>query len=863
MLLCCTSRLKHSNLFRSLCWSIPLVLLPAVGVRGQETSDSSVWHVPQADLRIHIEKDNTQSMVPSLSLLDVMPDKSSESVAKWVKKNRWIKKYRVNGKLCLNVLPVLNAKPITYNLHRDVGTFVVRGIVIDDADPNTSVRFQVLTDKRSLYMSDPVTVLNPVAEIYVTIPPQSKQLKLVIKSRKNQHLSAVKWVDPGVILKRQYPVASSVSLCAPGYDLEALVPHIVLPSDGSKVMSKVLHVGPGDPMEVIFDSSKRNPSYWVYLVPKDRQTAPRDTWQAQAGLILETKWTKNRLRSSDRLPEFMDTFDSRAERVGQSLVDDIQQTFPIHWHAHGTDTPLARGGYGLYHFQGHFFVNKGGTYRFATVSNWDSYVTIDDTEVVAWPGRHDMRGGTRGQKQGAVTLTPGLHKLAYFNYSPWGSMYSLVAWQKPKESLRPMTRTDFISVGQYTPAAITLRESEQPYTAFAWSIVDDFRIEQTGPCLVTMQFKVLTPPSMQERYRWTFDDGTVATGRTVNHVFLRPALRPVKLEVLSEKKTVSRVVQNVHVHSQWDKMLRGLDNSDAYDQVIEQRNLDTVPINDTINVYRLADQARQHDWKNRATETLKRNLTTLVRDADDTRFLLDFGHTLTTARHKDYQKAVALYGLLAQKTGASNQVRRQAAICQAETLITYQGKAREALELIKQWQGAASRDAWRRREVSARAEALLAMDKTHEANELIGGLSASDSASAKNRIKQAGLLRHARALVAGPSDPNQLEHARSMIQTILTDDPALVFGPHLNLVKIDLYLAGQEYQAAYFLTARLRHLQLDDYHRAELLLRQIKACCGLRDLVNAREGYTDLKRDYPLHAALDQAKQAIIETFGK
>jgi len=852
-----------ARLWLSWLWIAPLLFWGTV-VQAQETQEPPVWHVPQADLRFRIEKDDAQSMVPSISLLDVMPDKASEAVANWVEKNRWTKPYRVNGKLCLNVLPVLDAKSITYNLHPNVGSFVARGVVMDGADPNTSVRFQVLTDKRAIYLSRRVTPQNPVVEIFVIIPQKSRQLKLQIKSSKNRHLSSVKWVDPGVILKRQYPVASSVRLFAPGYDLETFVPQMVLPSDGSKVPCQVLSAAQGDPMEVFFDSSKRNPSYLVYLVPKSKHQDLDEPWQAQTGLILETRWTTHRLRSSDRLPEFRDTFQNRAEPVGKSLVDDIQQTFPIHWPPHGTLAPAARGGYGLYHYRGFFLASQEGKYHFATVSNWDSYLTIDDTLVVAWPGRHDMRGGTRAQKKGTVTLTSGVHKLEYFNYSPWGKMYALAAWKKPNESFRPMTRTDFTSVGRYAPTAVQVRNEKGSYTPFAWSIVDDFRVEQTGRCFVTMRFRPLAPENTEETYRWTFDDGTVTTGHTVDHVFLGPGLRRAQLEVLADKAVISCVKQDVHVHSLWDRMLTNLNNADAYDQTLQQQPLERVPVNDTINVYRLAEKANKPEWKDRAIKTFKQNLSKLVQDADDTDFLFHFGHVLHTVPHKDYQRAVLLFEMLTQKAGLDKQVQRQAAICQAEILITYQGKAQEALDLINQWQGSGSHDVWTRRAIMAKAEMLLALGKSQEASELVVGLSALGSGGGvKQKIEQAGLLRHARSLVTFSSDPNQWEYARAMIEQIVADDPSQIFAPHVNLVKIDLYLAAGEYEAAYFLAERLMHLQLDDTHRVEILMRKVKACCGLRDLDKARAVYTDLKRDYPFHAVLAQAKQAIIEAFRK
>jgi len=263
-----SQRLKRHDLIAYVLLCVAVILYVSVPVCAQDATAVSPWHEPRADICFRIEKDESQALVPSLSLLDVAPDRPSEAVGRWVARNKWSKTCRVNGKLCLNFLPVLNDTPIVYTLHPNVGYFMARGAVIDGADPNTSVRFQVLTEKRALFTSRPVTVQHPVVEIYVKIPPQSRQLRLEIKSYRNQYLSGVKWVDPGVMFRRQYPKVSSVRVFAPGFHLETLIPVIISPMDGSRVLHEVLSAAPGDPMEILFDSSQGHPSYLIYLVPR-------------------------------------------------------------------------------------------------------------------------------------------------------------------------------------------------------------------------------------------------------------------------------------------------------------------------------------------------------------------------------------------------------------------------------------------------------------------------------------------------------------------------------------------------------------------------------------------------------------------
>lgn len=829
---------------------------------------SSDWHEPQAKLRFRIEKDDEYAMIPAISLLDVQPDKKSESVWKWIEKNRWTEKRKVNGRLCLNALPTFSSKPIIYNLHRDIGQFVARGTITDGADPNTSVRFEIQNDKRTLFRSRPVTVLNPVVEINVAIPPGSQQLKLVTQSADDKYYGWARWVDPGFVLRRQYPEVSSVRICAPGYNIEDLDAVIRVTSDGSKVDSRVLSAGSGEPMEIIFDTGDASPSYLVYLASKSSGGAS-PPWEPEGGLVLETKWSEKAFGSSDGLSEFAKAFSGIAEPVGASLVDDIQHTFPIHRIADydGGDSST-KGGYGLYRYAGYFGVPQAGSYSFATISNWDSYLAVDGKLVIGWPGRHGT-GGSRGYKQGTVALSPGRHKLEYYNYSPWGTMYCLAAWKKPGEELRPMTRTDFYAVGRYRPTLAESGDADNAYVPFDWSVVDDFRAEQTGRSFVTMEFDALAPPGSPpeaDSWQWTFDDGTVAAGRTVEHVYLRPGLRRVQLEVRSDGKPLARSAADVYVHCLWDKTLLSWDNAAAYDQAIKARNLDKVSADDIVNLSILADQVERPDWKKLATAALVKNVTRLVDESDDGDFILRFGQDLLSTKIREYEKALELFGRLAAKSSLGKAITDTARVRQAETLVTYFGKYDNALKALgRQGADASAGTDTTRRAVLIRAQAMLGLGKAEDAAALVGQLAENSDASSelKRRIKHAGLLRHARLLAEVQDDPNQWDHALGMIETVIEEDPLKLFSPNLNLVVLDVRLATKQFQAALYLAERVRHLKLNDYDRAEILTRQVVASCGLKDLDKARSVYTQLSGDYPYSPAVSEAKKAIMQTFGR
>lgn len=841
-------------------------LLFVAGVPSPGGSSSSDWHEPLAKVRFRIEKDDDYALIHAISLLDVQPDKKSESVWKWIQKNRWTENRRVNGRLCLNTLPTFSSKPIIYNLHKDIGQFVARGAVTDGADPNTSVRFEIQNDRRSLFRSRPVTVQNPLVEINVAIPPGSKQLKLVTLSDDKKYYRWARWVDPGFVLRRQYPQVSSTRICAPGYNLEQYDAVVRVTSDGSKVDSRVLSVGKGEPMEILFDTTEASPSYVVYMVPRSRAGETSSSWQPKAGLVLETKWSKNGFSSKDRLPEFTKRFNSIYETVGRSLVDDIQHVFPIHRNPdYDGGEPSSKGGYGLYRYTGFFGVVKPGKYSFATMSNWDSYLAVDDKLVIGWPGKHNYGGGRRGQKQGTVSLTPGVHKLEYYNYNPWGTMYCLAAWKKPGGKLRPMTRTDFHAVGRYRTTLAGLDDPDKPYIPFEWSPIDEFRAEQHGRCFVTMRFDALIPAGSGYSCRWSFDDGAAEAGKTAEHVFLRQGLRKVRLEVRSENEVLARSTHDVYVRYRWDTTLQNLNNADSYSEAIRARNLDKAPANDLVNLFVLAEKAERPDWKNLAVEALTKHVIRLVRESDEVDFMFEFGKLLRSAELRQYDKALELFSALAQKSTHGKSVTDRARVIQAEILVKYFGKYDDALKVLG-GRGAdgAFRSGADRRAVLTRAQAMLGLGRVREATELLDRAAGASGASdqVKSQIKHSGLLRHARFLAETRDDPNQWDHAVAMIETIIEEDPAKAFAPNVNLVTLDIHLAAGQFAAALFLAERLAHLQLNDYDRAEILTRQVIASCGLKDLDKARSTYASLSKDYPNSPMISEAKQAIMQTFG-
>jgi hypothetical protein len=130
----------------------------------------------------------------------------------------------------------------------------------------------------------------------------------------------------------------------------------------------------------------------------------------------------------------------------------------------------------------------------------------------------------------------------------------------------------------------------------------------------------------------------------------------------------------------------------------------------------------------------------------------------------------------------------------------------------------------------------------------------------KQEVKNIGLLRHSRQLADNTDDPEQLDYAMENIEKIIADNPLNLLMPSLNLIKLDVHLARKEYLIAFYLAERLDKLELSNYYRSQMLVRQVKALCGIRAVERAKVIYESMTTSYPYSPAVAEARKAIVET---
>ncbi|MBA7626141.1 hypothetical protein ES703_33583 [subsurface metagenome] len=202
-------------------------------------------------------------------------------------------------------------------------------------------------------------------------------------------------------------------------------------------------------------------------------------------------------------------------------------------------------------------------------------------------------------------------------------------------------------------------------------------------------------------------------------------------------------------------------------------------------------------------------------------------------------------------------------VSQAELLVQCFGEVQEALKILNQLEKEKKlENKIVTRFRMAKAEVLIALEQVEEAREILQNLRAGSEQpdSAKQEVKDVGLLRHARQLADNTNDPEQLDYAMEKIEVIIANDPVTLLMPNLNLIKLDVHLARKEYLVAFYLAERLNKLELSNYYRSQILVRQIKALCAIKAVDQAKVIYETMDKDYPYSPAVAEAKKVIIET---
>lgn len=439
----------------------------------------------------------------------------------------------------------------------------------------------------------------------------------------------------------------------------------VVTGDGRPLRHHVLWAAEGAPLKIMFDSSSQPDTVEVYLFDGAEETP--SAWQPVAGIVLETReYADGVLRDLDGVRAM---WDASPRVLGRSVVDAIFQG----QHPHGpTYRFLAR-------YVAALEIRHAGVYSFATLSDDASFLLVNGVPTAAWPGTHAPESGRYGEHSGPIALPVGTARLEYFNAQPDQGFQVAAAWKPPgKERFHVIPTQAFVPVARFDPI---IHERAGGGAAVTWSVTDHVLLEDLA--FVRLRFTALPGFRRQaDPVTWRFDDGSVATGTDVSHVFLSAGMRDVAVQPGGGQGDgqANGATLRIDVHPRWEQIEEWpWPVYDEYRKELLARELASAPVRDLIALVRMSDKVQ--DWPLLA----KAGAVVLSRHTDFTEtpdVFYRLGLALQRPELKRYVEAETAFRLLL--AAAEGPLRERARLHLAGFLAHGKGDAGEALALLEE-----------------------------------------------------------------------------------------------------------------------------------------------------------------------------------
>jgi hypothetical protein len=627
-----------------------------------------------------------------------------------------------------------------------------------------------------------------------------------------------------------WPASVGTVEITPG--LNASGPPGVFTADGQPVASQIFWSANGEPSRLRFDAGGGAKNYYVCFAT-NLPSAPGG-WKPEAGVLVETRactW-----QPVKTFPQISQLLNSAGPPQGRNYFPDIFLGM----------NPFGPSSFYVASFSGWLRISNPGKYRFATLSTDASWLQMDGQNVAEWLGEHGPHGGRRGEHSGEIQLRAGLHHLEYTQIQFDGEAAAEAGWQPPGAShLEVMPANAFAPVARFRVASCeSATEPEQLY--FDWHTVGHCALEDA----MALRIRFRVADNFQRRnYRWHFDDGTEASGTSLEHFFPQPGLRNVTLEAWENNFCVATNTVRVRVAPNWLQRDWWRDDifNDAKNDFLH-RNLNRTPPRDLAAMITLADRADDRELLTRAGTVMVSRAGEFATAADGIVFYklgIGFAHQGDAGdalAEKSFRLALA-----PERTTAA--VADKVKLRLADLLIHASGNFDEAEKLLGGIAGNILTGDERRLQRLLQADLWLARGKIEAArNQYLAAGGRLDrktaDATAAARLESASIL----------IEHDQFDDAQEALDRLAFEIPIERMALEVGLLKIKLALAHKEFQRAFTGCRLLAPVAENEPRQSELLYDTIESGLALGKKDDARRSLTQLLKSFPYSESAAKAK---------
>ena len=600
---------------------------------------------------------------------------------------------------------------------------------------------------------------------------------------------------------------------------------------GREVPSRVLHVGPGDEVRIAFQLLVGVDAYQVYY-GNPKATPPAYDWDIRAGLLMEVR--KYRGGGFNDLRQALATWDRSAEVLG---VDFVPRVYFGH-------NPFGPTGAFMSRYAGWLRVEKPGRYEFATSSSNGSFLLVDGTEVVSWPGWHGPI--PRARHRGTIDLKPGRHKLEYYHIHPSGDGRAVAAWQPP-DTLRPVV----IPAEAFLPVT---RAVVQPAETYRQQVTPDFDFKRReapleldlDTFLHRYSFRDISGHIDRRYYRplWDFGDGIEADVWIPDHVYLAAGTYTVTYRLKGVRGTFT-TVQRIVVERDWTRQTseEDVETLEQYYPIVSAYDFAGMPSSSLRAVCEMFERLGKYDDVIRVGRVLLFG----SREVDDDVLSRETERLagVYLDKRRDAASAIEVYLNGARRVKSADRKARLETRA-GRVALEETSDAPRAKTLFEQ--ALSRRDAvrpeTRRHALLGLAEVAVLTGDAGEARRLLAEADAIDV----TRPREGGAAVRVGSLSRAVEDylrRNEFQAATELLDTWEWEYPLDRLVGYSTLLRARLHVQREEYARAARLLTSLVRVNPKSNYAAEALMTAAACRLKLGDNPGARDTYNRVLTEYP------------------
>jgi TolA-binding protein len=633
----------------------------------------------------------------------------------------------------------------------------------------------------------------------------------------------------------------------------------VFSESGTALATNILWTAPGEPTIVLFDTTTPSRKYEVYVGGSWTQTPIADT---KSGVWMETREGNGKLVAN--LPDMIQAFDGSTKVLGRAITNGVDEG----GNRFGTQGNL------FIHFQGFFDVGAQEHLDFGIFSADPAFVSVDGKDVVDWPGQHGWGTGPAGPPQAGVDLAPGRHVLDVYNdyiATPNGDppvMCTLAVKGGPFEKwgvldpnntlIRTATRNHVTSYEAQTDAAGAVPNGVAAMAA-DYSNEEQSVINTDTPDIgfIALQLTALNPLTLNT-ITWTFDDGTTATGQSVKHLFPRPGLRTVHMQVKDNfNAVIGSAAQVVNVHPDWAHAYKQPDLLPDHETEIAKRDPSTMSGPDLSSCFAMFGFYGEQDH----LLTLLPYLSAKIKDVPDgdLPFLKNAAMLLVREDTDHVADETKLLQALADRASAVTQPTPAISTAISEIRLTLVHMLIKTTVDTKQLADlVAGIDPSKLTGDDQRAFGILKGDLALASGDIEGArkqyqalTGAPSGPDERSSVRRTAMIGQARAFI----DRKDYAAAEAALTDVVWQAPIDKLSSDWALTRLRLYQAEDMPVAAYLWAKRIMPLITDDGDgRSELLFRMTDLAFAQKDNDLANKSLSELLKKHPYTQEAAQAK---------